>query len=146
MKVKFNDESDVLRINLCDYDEKTVHAGHLAYSIIGTSQVTLTDLKTGLMNLNVQAARKKNTLSDDQKKELSAKTKEFPHPLEINEWHQVYVTVSGDKISCTVDGKEVGSLRAPGIAHETKTWVRLLVPDSISIDDVRFWRKSRSFE
>ena len=63
--------------------------------------------------------------------------------MSLDEWHQVYVTVSDDRISCTIDDKEVGSLCSPGIAHETKTWIRLNVPYSICIDDVRFWRKSR---
>jgi len=146
MKVKFNGESDVLRINLCDYNEKSVHAGHLAYSIIGTRKVTLTDLKTGLMNLNVQSARKNNTLTDEQKEKLHRTTREIPHQLGINKWHKVYVTVSGDRMSCTIDDKEVGSLRSPGITHDTKTWVRLLVPDSVCIDDVRFWRKKLDSE
>jgi len=142
MKVKFNDERDVIKLNLCDYNEKSAHAGHRAYATIGTRQVSLTDLKTGLMNLNAQAARKKKALSDEQKKALNATRREIPYSLSSDEWYQVYITVSGDKISCTIDGKEAGSLRSPGIAHETKTWVRLLVPDSICIDDVRFWRKN----
>jgi hypothetical protein len=146
MKVKFSEESDVIRINLCDYDEKSVHAGHLANSIIGTKQVTLEDVKTGLMNLNVQVARKKKTLSDEQKEALRATTKNIPYSLGGNIWHQVHVTVSGDKISCSINGKEVGSLRSPGIAHETKTWVRLLVRESVCIDDVKFWRKSKRAE
>jgi len=66
--------------------------------------------------------------------------------LGINKWHKVYVTVSGDRMSCTIDDKEVGSLRSPGITHDTKTWVRLLVPDSVCIDDVRFWRKKLDSE
>jgi hypothetical protein len=145
MKVKFNDERDALRINLCDYDEKSSGA-HLADAVIKKNQVRLEDLKTGHANLNVQAARRKNALSDKQEKELRAKTKEAPCPLSIDEWHQVFITVSGDRISCTIDGKEVGSLRSPGIAHETKTFVRLLVPNSICIDDVRFWRKKLDSE
>jgi hypothetical protein len=142
MKVKFNDKRDALRINLCDYNEKSSGA-NLADAVIKPTGVRLTDLKTGLANLNIQAARRKNRLSDKQKEELRAKTREIPYSLSINEWRQVYVTISGEKISCTIDGKEVGSLRSPGIAHETKTWIRLNVPNSICIDDVRFWRRSQ---
>ena len=40
IKVKLNDERDTLRINLCDYDEKSVHAGHLADAMLETYQVT----------------------------------------------------------------------------------------------------------
>ena len=146
MKVKFNKESDVLRINLCDYNEKSVHAGHLANAIIGTRQVTLDDAKTGMMNLNIQAARENKTLSEEQKQELRSKSKEIPYQVSLNQWHQVYVTVSGDRISCTIDDQEVGSFRSPGIAHETKTWIRLLVLGSVSIDDVKFWRKNHGSE
>ena len=77
--------------------------------------------KTGVMNLNFQVAQKKKTLTDVQKEALRTKTKNIPYSLGINTWRQVHVTVSGDKISCTIDGKEVGSMRSQGIAHETKT-------------------------
>ena len=77
MKVKFNDKRDALRINLCDYDEKSSGA-NLADVVLKPTGVRLEDLKTGQANLNIQAARRKNALSDEQEKELRAKRKEFP--------------------------------------------------------------------
>ncbi len=142
MKVKFNGAGDSLKINLADFDEKS-SGSHLAEAVINPKQVRLEDWKTGQGNLNIQAARRKNALTDEQKEALSAKRKEIPYSVSINEWHQVHVTVSGDEISCTIDGKEVGSLRSPGIAHETKTRVRLQIHRSICLDDVRCWRKTR---
>jgi hypothetical protein len=140
MKVKFNDSRDALGINLADYDEHSSGA-NLAEVVLKPSGIRLEDLKTGQANLNIKVAKQRNALTDEQKAELLAKRKEFAHPLSVGEWHHVVITVSGDEIRCTVDGEELGSLRSPGIAHETKSWVRLQVYRSISIDEVRFWRK-----
>ena len=140
MKVKFNDSRDALGINLADYDEKSSGA-QLAEAVLKPSGIRMEDLKTGQANLNIKVAKKRNALTDEQKAALLAKRKEFPHPLSVEEWHHVVITVSGDQVRCMIDGEEVGSLRSPGIAHETKTWVRLHVHRSICIDEVRFWRK-----
>ncbi|MDB4459203.1 FAD-dependent oxidoreductase [bacterium] len=143
MKVKFNNQGDALKINLTDYDEKSSGA-NLVDAVLKPTGIRLEDLKTGQSNLNIQVAKRRNALTEEQKSELAAKRQEIPHPIALNEWHHVFITVSGDRISCIIDGEEVGSLRSPGIAHETKTFVRLQVHRSIAIDDVKFWQKSSS--
>jgi len=54
----------------------------------------------------------------------------------------VEAKVRGDELSCYIDGELIGSFRSPGIAHETKRMIRLLVPKKISVDEIRIWRKS----
>lgn len=138
LKVKFSDKSDSLRINLCDYDEKSSGA-NIADVVLKPAGIRLEDLKTGQGNLNIQAMRRKNALSAEQAKELLHKRKEIAEPLSLEEWHQIRVNVVGDTISCSIDGKNAGSLQSPGISHETKTWLRFIVPRSVCLDDVKLW-------
>jgi hypothetical protein len=59
----------------------------------------------------------------------------------VGEWHEVLVEIVGDELAVTLDGEEVGRLRSPGVAHETKRLLRLSVPRNAVVDDVRIWRK-----
>jgi hypothetical protein len=51
------------------------------------------------------------------------------------------VAVTGDRLSVSIDGQDVGSHRAPGIAHPTKRTLRLAVPRNAVVDDVKLWLK-----
>ena len=141
LRFMLDDEGDSLKLNFADMDLKTVWAGHLFFVDIGTEKVRITDQKTGEMNLEIRNARKENALSESQEKELEKKTKVFRHELDTKHWHQVYVTVEGDLLSVTINGKEIGSLRSEGFGHETKGLLRLLVPKNAHVDDVEIWRR-----
>jgi hypothetical protein len=41
----------------------------------------------------------------------------------------------------SVDGKTIGSFSSPGIAHETKRVLRLLVSNKVTLDDVKYYKK-----
>jgi hypothetical protein len=58
----------------------------------------------------------------------------------INEWHTLSVTIAGETMTASVDGKAVGSFSSPGIAHETKKVLRLLVSNKVTIDDVKYYK------
>ena len=49
----------------------------------------------------------------------------MPAKISLSEWHTLVVTTSGDTISVSIDGKEVGSFTSAGIAHDTKSLVSL---------------------
>ena len=93
------------------------------------------------MNLEIQAAKAKGTLTTEQQEALKTKKKSFPNPITKGEWHDLLVHVAGDRISAVVDGKEVGSFQSEGFAHPTKRLLRLLVPGEATVDDVKIWRK-----
>lgn len=141
LKVKFDEKRDSILLNFTDMGEKSVHAGHLFNVIVSPTDTQIIDLKTGIMNQVIRSAKKANELSAEQKKLLNTKGKRFPHPLATGEWHQVYATVTGDEVTCTINGIEVGTFRSPGFAHDTKTLIRLLVPYNVSVDEVKIWRK-----
>lgn len=142
LRFMLEDAKDSLGLDFADADCKEVHAGHLFAARISPMQVTLQDLKTGSMRLDISEARKaKQKLTEEQKKAMEGKQKLIPQPTEIGKWHDLVVTISGDELSATIDGKAVGSFNSPGIAHPTKKMLRLSVPRNAVVDDVKIWKK-----
>jgi hypothetical protein len=142
LRFKLEDAQDSLGLDFADAQCKEVHAGHLCVAKISAKDVQLVDHKTGGMRLDIQEARKaKKPLTDEQKKALEGKTKKVPHATEIGKWHELQVKIAGDEMSVAIDGREVGSIRSPGIAHPTKRMLRLSVPRNVVVDDVKIYRK-----
>ena len=141
MRFKLDNDSDKLQLNFADLELKTVHAGHLFDAVFSLKDVSLDDKKTGSMNLEIQAAKARGTLSSEQQEAVKTKRKSFKNPIAKGQWHDLLVHVAGDKITAVVDGREVGSFQSEGFAHPTKRLLRLLVPGEATVDDVMIWRK-----
>jgi len=142
LRFMLEDAKDSLGLDFADLDCKEVHAGHLFVAKITTKQVMLLDLKTGNMRSDIHEARQaKQKLTDDQKKALEGKQKSLPLVTEISKWHDLVVKIAGDELSISIDGKDIGSLKSPGIAHPTKKMLRLSVPRNAVVDDVKIWKK-----
>jgi hypothetical protein len=142
LRFMLEDDRDKLGLNFADLQCKEVHAGHLFMTQIGVKEVLLQDLKTGNMRLDIREARQaKKPLSAEQSSALEGKSKKVSHSLQVGKWYDVEVTVKGDQLYVSIDGKAVGSLASPGIAHPTKSMLRLAVPRNAVVDDVRIWRK-----
>jgi len=139
LRFKLDDEKDSLGLDFADMECKTVHAGHLFATRINPKQVTLQDLKTGSMDLQIQEAKLAKTLSKEQMQMLKEKEKIFPCPTETGKWHDLLVTIKGDELSAEIDGKPAGSFKSEGIAHPTKRMLRLAVPRNVTVDDVKIW-------
>ncbi len=142
LRFKLEEEDDSLTLNFADLGLNSVWAGHLFKVTIGSDSVKITDQKTGEMNLEIRDARKENLHSPRLKALLIKKSMTFPHKITVNEWHQIYTTVAGDKITCSIDGVTLGSFRSEGFAHQTKRLLRLLVPKNAYVDDVEIWRRN----
>jgi hypothetical protein len=141
MRFKFHDEKDTLNLNFADLTYKEVHAGHICQTVFGTKRTQLVDYKTGGMLLKYYDGRKNKTLTKEDEDFLKTKQKSFPYDISINEWHALAVTIAGDTMTASVDGKTIGSFSSPGIAHETKRVLRLLVSNQVTIDDVKYYKK-----
>ncbi len=142
LRFMLEDKKDSLGLNFADLQFKEVHAGHLFVTRIHPNRVELTDLKTGNMRLDIRTARKaKKPLTEEQKQALTGKTQRFPHKVAIGKWHEVTVTIRGDQLSLNLNGKLIGKLKSPGIAHPSKRTLRLSVPRQVVVDDVRIWRR-----
>jgi hypothetical protein len=141
MRYKLHDAKDNIMLNFADLSCQEVHAGHICAAIFAADKVTLKDMKTGEMVLKYFDARKAGTLSKEDADLIKTKQKSFPHATTLDAWHTLSATITGDTMTASVDGELVGSFSSPGIAHETKQKLRLLVPGQVTIDDVKFYRK-----
>lgn len=142
LRFMLEDEKDSLGLDFADLQCKEVHAGHLFLAKVGTKEVQLVDHKTGGMRNDIREARaEKKKLTPEQQQALAGKTTKAALLTETGKWHDLLVTVGGDELSVSVDGKPAASLRSPGIAHPTKRLLRLSVPRNAVVDDVRIWRK-----
>ena len=141
MRFKLHEEKDTLMLNFADLTCKEVHAGHLCAATFGAKKVTLQDMKTGGMLLKYYDARKAGTLAKEDEVLIKTKVRSFPNEISLNDWHSLSVTIVGDTMTAAVDGKPVGSFSSPGIAHESKQVLRLLVSNKVTIDDVKYYKQ-----
>lgn len=133
-------EGDDLGVDFVDRELKTVHAGHLCMARVTNKNLTITDSKTGGMDLKIQERRKAGDKSPDLAALLKTKTKSFKIDLQPGTWHTMHITVAGDTMSVKIDGKETGAFSSDGIAHPTKRMITLAVNKSADVDDVKVWR------
>lgn len=131
---------DDLGLDFVDRQLKTVHAGHLCMARVTLKGITLTDSKTGGMDLKIQERRKAGDKSPELAKLLKSKTTSFPLTLKADEWHILLIVVEGDVMRATVDGKFIGQFNSEGIAHPTKRMITLAVNKSAWVDDVKVWK------
>lgn len=133
-------EGDDLGVDFVDRELKTVHAGHLCIARVTNKAVTLTDSKTGGMDLKIQERRKAGDKSPELAALLKTKTKSFKLDLKPEDWHTMHITVEGDKMTVKIDDNETGSFSSEGIAHPTKRMITLAVNKSAQVDDVKVWK------
>jgi len=142
MRFMLEDERDSLGLNFADPQCQEVHAGHLFAARISLKDVTLQDLKTGNMRLDIREVRQaKQPLNAEQQAALQGKNQTTPHQLTVGKWYEVVATIQDDRLSVSIDGKPIASLASPGIAHPTKRLLRLAVPRNAVVDDVRIWKE-----
>ncbi|HPA20698.1 MAG TPA: hypothetical protein PLU30_23315 [Verrucomicrobiae bacterium] len=142
LRFMLEDGKDSLGLDFADLQCKEVHAGHLFVAKVSPKDVQLVDHKTGGMRNDIREARaEKRTLTAEQQQALAGKTKTAALRTETGKWHDLLVTIQGDDLTISVDGKLAASLHSPGIAHPTKRMLRLSVPRNAVVDDVKIWRK-----
>lgn len=134
------DPGDDLGVDFVDRELKTVHAGHLCNAHVTLKALTLTDSKTGNMDNEIREKRLKGDKSPELLALLKTKAKSFPLDLKADEWHTMLVSIEGDKMSASIDGKAVGEFSSEGIAHPTKRMITLAVNKSANVDDVKVWK------
>jgi len=133
-----------LQLGFVDREEKGIHAGHLCYAILSPSSITLTDHKTGVMNLDIRKRRQSHL---DRKEKLPAdleallKTKQVTIPWKADtEWHELILVTEGNEMRLSLDGRTVARHRSAGFAHPAKRWFSFMVPVNVWIDDVKIWK------
>jgi hypothetical protein len=136
--------AESLQLGFVDRETRGVHAGHLCYAILGPKSITLSDHKTGVMNMEIRALRQDHA---ERKEKLPAdleallKTKQAVVPWRADtEWHELILLTVGDEMRLTLDGELMVSHRSEGFAHPVKRWFSFLVPASVWIEDVKIWK------
>jgi hypothetical protein len=141
MRFMLEDERDSLGLDFADLQCKEVHAGHLCAARVSPQNVTLQDLKTGNMRLDISEARRaKQSLNAEQKAAIKGKTQTTTHPLKVGTWHELQTSIQADRLSVSIDGQLIAELTSPGIGHPTKRVLRLAVPRNAVVDDVKILR------
>jgi len=141
VSVKFRFTSDKAKSFNVWFDDKNYkgsHAGHICQATISPTSVNLADAKTGGFDLSngLYDRKKANQLTEDEKKMLATKQTRVAAKISLNDWHTLVVTTSGDTISVSIDGKEAGSFKCPGINHDTKSLISLTTnPVDVEYDD-----------
>ena len=134
------DASHGIGVEFADPDCKTVHAGHLCMVRIGGGKLTTSDLKTGNMDLKIRERRKAGEKSDELTSLLKTKTKSFPIKIQSDHWHTLRFSVRDARLTAFLDEEEIGSFVSEGMAHPTKKQLRINIPKSAAIDDVKIWK------
>lgn len=141
LRFQLHSKRDSLKLNFTDLKCRTVHAGHLFDVVINPDSIVIEDRKTGVMDLEIRKARTAGTLTEAQKAELARKRISFPADVSLNTWHEVYAHVDGDTVFVELDHRPAGEFRSEGFAHPAKSMIRLLVPRTATVDDVRIWKR-----
>jgi len=133
-----------LQLGFVDRETKGIHAGHLCYAILNQSAVTLTDWKTGVMNLEIRKRREEATATKQPlPPELDAllKSKQSSAPYKADtQWHDLTLVTEGEEMRLSIDGSPLLQWKSEGFAHPFKRWFSLLVGSTVWIDDVKIWR------
>ncbi len=141
LKFLLTSDQDELKLNFADLSLKTVWAGHLFDVVVRTNEIIFEDKKTGDMNLKIRKSILEKSLTKTQKESLKSKTHKTPYALEINKWHELLVHINKSKVEVEIGGTKVGEFMSEGFNHNNKALLRLLVPNQVYIDDVKFWSR-----
>ncbi|MBM3860793.1 MAG: LamG domain-containing protein [Verrucomicrobia bacterium] len=123
-----------------DQKFKGSHAGHICRVSFAPKQVRLGDDKEGAMRNDIFEMKKDPARKAAANKLLEGRNSSAPATIEQKKWYQVAIEIAGDQMRVCLDGKPVGYLKSPGIAHETKTSFHFTVNGKgVLFDDVRIW-------
>ncbi|MCB1277837.1 hypothetical protein [Prosthecobacter sp.] len=124
-----------------DQKFKGSHAGHICRVAFAPKQIRLGDDKEGVMRNDIFEMRKDPTKKAQADKLLDGRGTATSITIDPKTWHDVAIEISGDQMRVSMDGKPVGHLQSPGIAHETKSSFHFTVNGpGVLFDDVRIWK------
>ena len=116
------------------------HAGHICRTTITPKLIRLGDDREGGMRNDIQAMRKDPMRKAEADKLLAGRTATFPMSIEPGQWHLLAMEIVGDEMRVNLDGKAVGHLKSPGIAHATKSRFHFTINGKYALfDDVKIW-------
>jgi hypothetical protein len=117
-------------------------AGHIARVTIEQQEVNLHDDKEGAMNRKLLDQRESDDAATKAKaeEEIRRRTLRIPMKVETHAWHTFSAEIVGDRMRVTFDGKPIGLLKSPGLAHATKPDLKISVSGKQAlISDLSVW-------
>ena len=125
-----------------DQKFKGSHAGHICRVAFAPTQIRIGDDKEGVMRNDIYEMRKDPAHKKDADKLLDGRGSAATiAKLEQQKWYQVIIELKSEELRVSLDGKPVGYLKSPGIAHETKSSFHFTVNGKGALfDDVRIWQ------
>jgi len=137
-------KSEDLTFGFVDRECLTSHAGHLAYALVRPTGITLSDYKTGVMDLaNRKRSQEAVAATGKVPADLAElyKTKQVTVPWKADEkWHDLLLVVEGDEMRATLDGKVIATHKSAGFSHPMKRWVSILAGSTAWVDEVKVWK------
>ena len=133
-------KGDDLGINIADMNEKTVHAGHICVARLQLNKLEIKDLKTGSMELARRKRRQNGAETPEDKKRITKTTTKKTIKLEPDRWHELEIRIVDDQMIVKLNGDVAGMFSSEGIAHSTKSRLRLSVNQNAWVDNVKLVR------
>ena len=130
------------RFNLVfdDKDHKGSHAGHICRVAVAEQQIRLGDDKEGVMRNDIFEMRRDPKQKAAADKLIDGRASSAKANLESGHWYSMEIQILGDRMHVSLDGKLIGYLQSPGIAHPTKQSVHFTVSGKEThFDDVKIW-------
>ena len=123
-----------------DKNYKGSHAGHICRVAFAAKQIRLGDDKEGVMRQDIFEMRRDPARKAEADKLLEGRGAVIKQGLDQRRWYRARIEIVGDVLRLSLDGKPLGQLRSPGIAHPTKTSFHFTVNGTeAQFDDVNIW-------
>jgi hypothetical protein len=125
-----------------DRDFKEGHGGHLARVSLSPRRIFLADDKERLRH-DIEEMRKDPKRKAEADQLTAGRTASFPTRLEPDRWYQLTMSIVGNEMRVSLDGKPIGSLKSFGLAHPVKSDFYFAVSGKDArFDDVRIWNEA----
>ena len=125
------------------FDDKNYrgsHAGHICRIAVTPRQIRLGDDKEGVMRNDIFEMRRDPAQKAAADKMIVDRGVAISATVEQQRWYEMTIEILGDQMQVSLDGKILGRLQSPGIAHPTKESVHFTVNGKeAQFDDVRIW-------
>jgi hypothetical protein len=124
-----------------DKNHKGSHAGHICRVAVARKQVRLGDDKEGIMRNDIFAMRREPRQKAAAAKLLEGRSSTVQVDLQVDRWYTMQIEILADQMRVSLDGRPIGYLKSPGLAHPTKESLHFTVTGKEThFDDVKIWR------
>jgi hypothetical protein len=123
-----------------DKNHKGSHAGHICRVAVAQKQIRLGDDKEGVMRNDIFEMRRDPKKKEAADKLLEGRGSSVKADLDQSHWYTMTIEIVGDSMRVGLDGKTIGALKSPGLAHSTKESVHFTVSGKEThFDNVKIW-------